>query len=245
MNILDIMRDQEAPAPGTGDRLEQIFIWQGELERKYTEIEEENGLRYSAARPIDLETSEGWMQLRDFLFRTSAELYEMTETLKNRPHKATHMPTDKNHFYEEFSDTLHFLIGTVWLLGTSPSDFVRYLKEGYSSGARDQLELMFDYTMELHSSPIGPLLGIVPYPVDLDDPKAQMAIKDMALDVNRHLMTPLIATSPSIHSVNTSIALATGHLFKIWWLIGMTSDDLYKVYWAKMEVNRFRQRTNY
>ena len=49
----------------------------------------------------------------------------MTETLKNKPWKQTQMPTDKNHFYEELSDSFHFFLGLCLMVGLTPQDLFR------------------------------------------------------------------------------------------------------------------------
>ena len=95
------------------------------LEAKYLEIETKNGLRHDQNIPVDLDDPHGQAQIKDHMFRLIAELVEASECLKNRPHKVTQMPTDKDHFLEELSDALHFMLSIFVLVGLSAEDVYR------------------------------------------------------------------------------------------------------------------------
>lgn len=106
MNILDIDTD----APTEGDKLWNIFHRQLELEQKYREIEQGNGLSLTETFPVDLHDRRGQAHVRETIRRIVEELFECSHTLKNSPWKQSHVLTDENHFYEELSDAFHFFI---------------------------------------------------------------------------------------------------------------------------------------
>lgn len=125
MNILDIINNPEAypmPPLTQGCRLWEMMAAQTVLENKYREIETNNGLRHDQNIPVDLDDPHGQAQIKDHMFRLIAELVEASECLKNRPHKVTQMPTDKDHFLEELSDALHFMLSIFVLVGLTPHE---------------------------------------------------------------------------------------------------------------------------
>ncbi len=246
MNIMDVMSNEDIPVPEEGrDQLDQLFDWQGDLERKYIEIESANGLRWDSSHPLDLREDAAQMQFQDFSFRTIAELMEMTECLKNRPHKSTQMPTDKDHFYEEFSDSFHFLLGTCWVIGMEADDLYDQICGDWSQGNR--LSSLVAAAAGVEKADIKELpqrRWVLEYPVDLDHPKGQLQIKDLTFDIIRSIMLTNDDLDMLV-SPEANLAQAVRQFLGLGWALGMSADDIYKVYWAKMQVNRFRQETNY
>ena len=104
MNINDI----EVDAPSDGDKLENIFARQQELEDKYGPIETANGHPVPAS--TNLNDYERQRYLKDAAYRVVEELSEATNCLKNKPWKSSPVITDEEHFYEEVSDAFHFFI---------------------------------------------------------------------------------------------------------------------------------------
>lgn len=104
MNINDI----ETEAPEDGDKLENIFARQRELEDKYESIEAANGHPRPASTSLDDYARQRY--LKDAAYRVIEELSEATNTLKNKPWKTTPVLTDQQHFYEEVADAFHFFI---------------------------------------------------------------------------------------------------------------------------------------
>lgn len=104
MNINDI----EVEAPEDGDKLENIFRRQQELEDKYGPIEAANGLPHPTSRSLDDYARQRF--LKDAAYRVVEELSEATNCLKNKPWKTTPVLTDQEHFYEEVADAFHFFI---------------------------------------------------------------------------------------------------------------------------------------
>lgn len=246
MNIMDVMTNEDIPVPEEGrDQLDQLFAWQGELEQKYIEIEYANGLRWDTAHPLDLSQDRAQMQFQDFSFRTIAELMEMTECLKNRPHKSTQMPTDKDHFYEEFSDSFHFLLGTCWAIGMEADDLYDQICGDWSQGNR--LNSLVAVSAGIEKTDIKDLperRWVLEYPLDLDHPKGQLQIKDLTFDIMRSIMM-MNDDVDMLISPEANLAQAVRQFLGLGWSLGMSADDIYKVYWAKMQVNLFRQETNY
>ena len=107
MNVLDF-GDIELPE---GDMLELIFAKQNELMEKYHSIEEDQG-----ARVVDPEMfgvlDHRFVQwrIKDLAYRTVEELSEATNCLKNKQWKQSEVLTDKEHYYEELIDAIHFLV---------------------------------------------------------------------------------------------------------------------------------------
>jgi len=91
--------------------------------------------------------------------------------------------------------------------------------------------------------------------VNLDDPPSQWYIKDAAYRVVEELSeaTNCLKNKPwkSTHVLTDQIhfyeELAdTFHFFvRLCLIVGLDADDLYKLYFKKSEVNRFRQESNY
>lgn len=104
MNINDIKTE----APEDGDKLENIFRRQQELEDKYGPIEAANG--YPAPTSRNLNDYARQRYIKDAAYRVIEELSEATNTLKNKPWKTTPVLTDEVHFYEEIADAFHFFI---------------------------------------------------------------------------------------------------------------------------------------
>jgi len=109
VNILDI----ETDAPEGGDKLENIFSRQQELEDKYEDIEAANGFNHPDGGDWEvggLDDAHTQWFLKDAAYRVVEELSEATNCLKNKPWKTTQVPTDANHYYEELADAFHFFI---------------------------------------------------------------------------------------------------------------------------------------
>lgn len=107
-----------------GDLLENIFSKQRELEEKYNLIEKKNGEDVPSL-PLDLNTFRGQRRTRALIYRITEELYEAGNTLRNKAWKSSEVPCDVDHFLEEISDAVHFLIQLYIELGLTAEDFAR------------------------------------------------------------------------------------------------------------------------
>ena len=107
-----------------GDKLEAIFKRQKELEEKYKDIEANNGALVLPL-PLDLHTFKGQERVRLLIYRIAEELFEAGNTMRNKAWKSTHVPCDIDHFLEEMSDAVHFLVQLYIELGLDAEDFTK------------------------------------------------------------------------------------------------------------------------
>lgn len=118
MNTKDIQLDLDALPWGhtslrnnEGDLLATIFAGQEELMEKYHEIEKRNGcVVVEPELRGEIDDRDVQMRVKDLMERCIEELMESANTLKNKPWKNTFVATDRDHFYEELADALHFFI---------------------------------------------------------------------------------------------------------------------------------------
>jgi hypothetical protein len=124
MNINDV----ETEAPEDGDWLQNIFDRQAELEDRYKEIETKNGFPPPVSRDLDDYAFQRY--LKDATYRFIEEISEATNCLKNKPWKSTPVLTDRDHYYEEISDAIHFFVRFCQLSGLTAEGFYRlYFKK--------------------------------------------------------------------------------------------------------------------
>lgn len=109
-----------------GDKLEAIFEKQRKLEEKYNPIEKAMGALVPDM-PLDLNTFEGQERTRLLIYRIAEELFEAGNTMRNKAWKQSQVPIDADHFWEEVSDAVHFLIQLYIENGKTAEDFI----EGY------------------------------------------------------------------------------------------------------------------
>lgn len=105
-----------------GGLLEAIFAKQAELEEKYNPIEIKNG-EVIPPLPLDPNTFEGQRRMRAIIYRITEELYEAGNCLRNKAWKTSQVPVDYDHFLEEMSDAVHFVIQLYIELGLTAQDF--------------------------------------------------------------------------------------------------------------------------
>lgn len=121
-------KDIETEAPEDGDMLENIFARQAELKDKYEPIEQANGRTRPASRDLDDYAYQRY--IKEGAYRIVEELSEATNCLKNKPWKQTPVLTDRDHYFEEISDALHFFVEFCQDSGLSAKDLYRlYFKK--------------------------------------------------------------------------------------------------------------------
>jgi len=141
MNINDVTDEDILDFLGDTDMLEAIFDRQKELMEKYHPIEAANDLLLSPDVPVDLDSAKGQARLKDFAWRVTEELGEAMNCLKNKPWKQTQMLTDRDHFYEELADALHFMVELFILSGLDAKDVAMlYLKKSLVNKFRQRSE---------------------------------------------------------------------------------------------------------
>jgi hypothetical protein len=127
MNVTDVELNQEEQK--VPDMLVALFERQKALEDKYYPIEASNGA-LCPPLPLDLDTFQGQERMRSVIHRIAAEIYEADNCLRNKAWKSTHVPTDKEHFWEEMIDGLHFYLQAFIEGGISAEDvFNLYTKK--------------------------------------------------------------------------------------------------------------------
>lgn len=100
------------------DKFETMLKLQSELAAKY-------GVKI---RSID--TKAGQQEIKDKVFCCVEELFEMTNTLKNRAWAKTEVPVDRGHFQDELADAMAFFFEVLILSNMSPDElFEIYLKK--------------------------------------------------------------------------------------------------------------------
>ena len=118
MNITDVQDGKIE-----GDLLRAMFSKQLLLETKYNEIEKKNG-EIIPPLQLDLHTFEGQRRVRSIIYRITEELYEAGNCLRNKAWKSSQVPCDVDHFLEEVSDALHFVLQLYIELGLNADDMV-------------------------------------------------------------------------------------------------------------------------
>ena len=104
------------------DRLVEIFRRQAELEEKYGPIERDNGF-HVPEMPIDIDDPHDQMFFRDNAHFLTEEIHEATGLLKNKPWKQSFKETDKQAFFEEMADQVHFFVKQwLYIFGPDPED---------------------------------------------------------------------------------------------------------------------------
>lgn len=216
MNVDDINGDVIPTDFSQKDRLDLIFERQHALMEKYIPIEVKNGLCHTQDCPVDLNDKYGQARLKDFFWRCTEELTEACEA--NRIH-----PELRNHVLEELADALHFLVEAHLLAGITPThiiDFKGYCKLGrlveYSE--RDALEHgCFEVIYWLGC--------------------ASNCLKNRPWKNNHQLIDAGKFRRYLVKTLPLLISVFVGQ--------GMDADEIFRMYWKKSEVNKFRQRSNY
>lgn len=122
------IKDIDTEAPEDGDKLENIFARQHELEDQYGPIEASNGFPEPSSRDLDDYARQRF--IKDGAYRIVEELTEATNSLKNKPWKRTPVLTDREHYYEEVADAFHFFIRFCIASGIEAEDLYKlYFKK--------------------------------------------------------------------------------------------------------------------
>jgi hypothetical protein len=142
VNILDVDLDYEKipwEGPGEipegyfklGDWLATIFKGQEILMEKYQEIERRNGaIVVEKEMHGELDDRKVQMRIKDLAYRIVEEISEATNCLRQKPWSESFTATDRDHFFEELSDALHFFVELCITAGLSADDlFTLYWKK--------------------------------------------------------------------------------------------------------------------
>ena len=220
MNILHYLKSGDPPEPKNGIP-NAVFEKQKELEEKYLPIEIANGLRISKSVPVDLDIARDQLQVKDVAFRLISELYEATQTLEENP-------VDRDHFFEELSDTLHFFVALHLLTNTRT--------------------ILMDWRVPMQTHSLGSMLNL-----NFDEDKDKIRLKAFYITQEVIKTTECLKNKPwkQTHLPTDQVKFQS-HLresFKLFLLLlrnlGLTEKKIYRLYWAKNEVNKFRIKSLY
>ena len=196
--------------------LEAIFEKQWELMTKYHPIEKKNGMLWTKDIPVNLHCKFGQAQLKDFAWRFTEEITEATEVLEINP-------MNKDNFYEELIDALHFLTELCILSEVDPKEIATDL-----GGIVVQEKLL-------------------KFPLRARERLLYFSIEELGKSMNclknkpwkqTHILTDEIKYK---NLVMNTFRLFCGSLF----LLGLTSRDIYDIYTKKNEANKIRQEEKY
>lgn len=215
MNVDDIKSNVIPTDFNEYDRLDLIFQRQHALMEKYLLIEIRNDLCHTQDCPVDLNDKFGQARLKDFFWRITEELGEACEA--NRIH-----PELKNHVLEELADALHFLVEMYLLAGVKPSHW---------GGESCRLETMVQAScdgvdLETGCFEITYYLGV-----------ASNCLKNRPWKQNHQLTDTL--------KFMMNLRMCLPLLIDVFVSQGLNADEIFRMYWKKSEVNKFRQRSNY
>jgi len=219
MNINDVKL--EDLNTGSGDKLDRMFARQMELMTKYHSIEESNGLLISPDIPVDIHSAKGQFRLKDFAWRITEELGEALEAFLKHP-------KIREHYNEELSDALHFLIEFTILADIAPDTF--------KVGEMDKLDIIFSSAWVATSRQYFSLCRDV-----------GRVVESLAVACNCLKNKPWKNTQ-----MMTDVDYFKKKVVDVWFRFaelcqrsGINSSMLFDLYFRKSEVNKFRQRSNY
>ena len=188
---------------------------------KYHIIEQRNGFRITVH---DLHDRFAQHRLKDFAWRITEELAEASEAMRLHP--------GTNHGIEEIADAYHFLVELSLMVGWTADIFTEQLQLGPS----DRLDQMFKYAYQTR---------------DQTRPTVYEAFwfftETLGITMNRLKNKPWKTTHMMTDTTKFHTSLAQTHcaFMVLCASLELTAGDLYRIYFQKSEVNKFRQRTNY
>jgi dUTPase len=220
MNVDDIKGDVIPTSFSPLDRLDLIFQRQHALMEKYVPIEVANNLCHTPDCPVGLHDRYGQARLKDFFWRITEELTEAVEA--NRIH-----PELKNHVFEELADSLHFLVECCLLADVYAIEFDMTNGLGDSKCKLEGLCTADNgLDIEVGSFEIIYYLGC-----------ASNCLKNRPWKQN-HQYT-------DIPKFRDYIKKCLPLLIDVLVSQGLSADEIFRMYWKKSEVNKFRQRSGY
>lgn len=206
------------------DRLDWIFKRQHQLSEKYMPIEKKNGLRHTMECPVTLDDRYGQAQLKDMFWRVTEELTEAVDAQRIHAHL-------ENHCREELADALHFLTEALILAGVGSRRLIREIY-GDEPPDGDKLDALFP-----DQSLVGMRLERYVYEVIHQIGCASNCLKQRPWKCTHQLVD---APKFRSHLVKSYPALMC-----CFQLVGMSSEGVFRMYFRKSEVNKFRIRSNY
>lgn len=216
MNINDVDKVKEYPE----NILEVIFAKQGDLMAKYHEIEKKNGLLQTETFPMNLHDRFCQARIKDFLWRTTEELAESLEALRET--------LDDEHVKEEVIDALHFHTENCIQCGLTAEDIMDSM-DAYDFSFMIQEQQILAKGSDVHMLFLGAVesLGL-----------AGNCLKNKPWKQDHKLTDIVKFTDKMCNAYENIIAILTVG-FK------MSAEDIFDMYFRKHAVNQFRQRSGY
>lgn len=191
--------------------LEGIFETQLQLTLKYQEIE---GM---PPFPFDINSVEGQIWIKDFLWRSTEEVAEALEVID-----------EPELFLEELSDALHFLVEAMIISGIDHS--VKYLKLETLLQVIEYKEIPGGkaHDEKLKSTALDYLMALGLVGNTLKNKKWKKTRVDTDYSRFESLMGKAFRT-----------------LIKLFYHCGCSAEDIYNIYHKKANINKSRQKNNY
>lgn len=237
MNVTHVS-EELIPTPEvstTGDRLSLIYGRQRELMDKYHGIEARSGLLQTGLVPVDIHSKQGQARIKDFAWRVTEEIAEATSAF-SYDHGDPQLA--KTHGREEISDAFHFMVELLILADVDAEQLTRgclgIFAQNYKPN-RDRLEILFDQ------------VGLGVSDENFIRLRAFYTIEQLGLACNclknkpwkqSHMLTDVMAFKSYLYTAFLGLCGVAQ-------CAGMDHDDLFRMYFKKSEVNKFRQRSQY
>ncbi len=216
MNVDDIKGDVIPTDFSEHDRLELIFMRQHALMSKYIPIEVSNKLCHTESCPVDLHDKFGQARLKDFFWRVTEELGESVEAFRIHPEL-------RNHMLEELADAMHFLVEVNLLAGLNYHEYgtpEECRLEGLAKASCDGVDIETGCFEVIYYLTL-----------------ASNCLKNRPWKMNHQLA--------DVRKFQGYLRKCLPLLIDVFVSQGMSADEIFRMYWKKSEVNKFRQRSNY
>lgn len=215
------VNEMEGTSEVPKDILGAIFEKQRELANKYVEIEEMGDLLDKTKTNLD--TLEGQIWLKDFLYRTIEEVGESFEVVRNHSHWDFVEDVNRIHYSEELIDALHFFVELCIIAGIEREEFKDISKYGHV----DMLEIgLTNNSFSIRHWEIVEALTLAGNKLRNKKWKKTHVLTDRKIffDYLEEAFDRLIGCLRAV---------------------GLNDVDIYNLYFKKNKVNQFRQRSNY
>lgn len=249
MNIQDVdARNLQLPDIGTTDRLMLVFAQQASHIDKYAEIERKNGFYYPEKRPVCLHDRRDQCTLKDFAWRVVEELAEAVDAACERG-------WESDHAREEVADALHFLVEFALLTGETAETIVTPWDQMPYYNIHNHKYDWIDPRADL----FGHLYGMGKFHA-VDYARREALSSDR---MEGWILTEFIRRLGMVCHLLKNKPWKTSHMltdqvefrkrlreafiffFAYAYIVGISADDLFTLYFRKSAVNSFRQRSDY
>lgn len=214
MNVQDV----KDPGKVDGDMLRTIFWKQAQLAEKYHHIEEEQGVGYGLlqGKPFNINETRSQELVKNFAWRVVEEITEAT---------ACSIEREKEHYFEELADALHFLTELCILVKITPDDIIKEL-----------------FNQDIHPDGLVALCFVKIIP-----PDAFPTIQELGLAMNCLKQKPWKVTHvlTDEKKFRRHIIYAYHELIAFWVRLGSNMNEIYSYYFKKNKVNQFRIESKY